>query len=169
MEKNIQQIQEFQVKTFRLMAIIGFVLCLGSIFSFIVMNIVLGSSPTIESVYWQRLFVSEITDVLLLPGIIIFALSAILLSWKQYGFFTNRKVIVGQIFVVLIILNTVNITVIEKNATAIAIHQFQAMKEIPAYLVLKNREDMFGALNMLMLLACLIIGIFQPSKEMSSL
>lgn len=157
------------IKTSQLIAIIGFILCLGSIFSFIVMNVALGSSPTIESVYWQRLFVSKITDVLVLPGITIFVISAALLSWKQYGFFTNWKVIVVQVFMVLIILNTFNITVIEKDATAIAIRQFQTMKEIPDYLVLKNKEDMFGAFNMIMLLACLIIGFFQPSKEMSNL
>lgn len=157
------------IKTSQLIAIIGLILCLGSIFSFIVMNVVLGSSPTIESVYWQRLFVSKITEVLVLPGITTFIVGAVLLSWKQFGFLTNWKVIVGQIFLVLIILNTVNITVIETDATAIAIRQFQAMKEIPGYLVLKNKEDMFGALNMIMLLACLIIGTFQPSKEMSYL
>jgi len=47
------------------------------------------------------------------------------------------------------------------KVTAIAIHQKQIMASIPEHVKFKSREDIFGALNMIMLLACLIIPIYK--------
>lgn len=153
------------VRTFQLLSILGFILCLGSIFSTIVMNIVLGSSPSIDSIYWQRLFVSKIVFVLIIPGIILIVVSALILSWKQYGFFCRKWITIAQLFIVLIIINSINITLLVDKVTAIAIRQHQTMTAIPEYGLLKSREDMFGAFNMIMLLGCLIIAIYLPQDK----
>ena len=163
METNIIK-NEFWFKTYQLLSILGFILCLGSIFSFIVMNIVLGDAPSISSVYWQRLFVSKITAVLIIPGISLVVISTLLLSLKYYGFFSNIWVTITQILVVLIIINSVNITLLAEKVTAIAIHQKEIMADIPGYIKLKSKEDVFGAVNMLMLLTFLIISVYKHRK-----
>jgi hypothetical protein len=43
------------------------------------------------------------------------------------------------------------------------------MTAIPEYVILKNKEDMFGALNMIMLLACLIITNYLPCNKKDTL
>lgn len=155
---------DFWYRTYHLLLILGFILCLGSIFSFIVMNIVFGETPSIESTYWQRLFVSEITNVLIIPGICLILISTILFSWKFYGFFSNIWVIIIQVLVVIIVINTINITLMAEKATAIAIHQKVIMNSIPEYVKIKSREDIFGAINMLLLLTYLIISQYKFKK-----
>jgi hypothetical protein len=155
---------DFWYKTYYLVSILGFIFCLGSIFSFIVMNIVLGETPSIDSVYWQRLFVSKITEVLIIPGICLVLIAAILISWKYYGFLSNNWVILVQLLVVLIVINSINIILLSEKATEIAIHQKETMENIPEYLKNKSREDIFGGLNTLMLLATLIIPFYKLKK-----
>jgi nitrogen fixation/metabolism regulation signal transduction histidine kinase len=169
METQTLNCTSWLVKTFRLVAIFGFILCLGSIFSFIIMNIVFGNSTSIDSIYWQRLFVSKITFVLIIPGIILIIMGAFILSWKLYGFFSNKWITIVQSLVILIIINSTNITLLADKVTAIAIHQQQIMTTLPEYVILKNKEDMFGALNMIMLLACLIIGNYLPFDKKHAL
>jgi hypothetical protein len=161
MEKQTQNSADFLIKTFQLFAIVGFILCLGSIFSFIAMNLVQGNSPSIDSIYLQRLFVSKITFVLIIPGIVLIVLGAVFLSWKQYGFFSNKWIAIAQSLLILIIINSTNITLFADKVTAIAIKQKLTMTSIPEFILLKSKEDMFGALNLIMLLACLIIAIYQ--------
>jgi hypothetical protein len=167
MEKQTQNPADFLVKTFQLFAIVGFILCLGSIFSFIAMNLVMGNSPSVDSIYLQRLFVSKITFVLIIPGIVLIVLGAVFLSWKQYGFFSNKWITIAQSLLILIIINSTNITLFADKVTAIAIKQKLTMTSIPEFILLKSKEDMFGALNLIMLLACLIIAIYQNVGEIN--
>jgi len=169
MERQTLNKTSYLVKTFQLIAIIGFILCLGSISAFIVMNIVLGDSPSIDSIYWQRLFVSKITFVLIIPGIILIVLSAVILSWKLHGFFNNKWITIAQSLIILIIINSTNIIILADKVTAIAIHQQQIMTARPEYVILKSKEDMFGALNMIMLLGCLIITNYLTCNKKDTL
>ncbi len=155
---------KFWIRVFRLISIIGFILCLGSIFTFIVMNVVLGNAPSIDSIYLQRLFVSGITSILIIPGVSFIFIGAIFLSWMQYGFFRNTWVTIAQILIVLIVLNAINITLLAGKVTDMAIQQKQISAVIPEYMELKNWEDVFGALNIVMLLASLIIPFFYTEK-----
>ena len=157
------------IKTFQLLAIIGFILCLGSIFSSIIMNIVLGNSPSIDSIYWQRLFVSKIIFTLIIPGLILIVVSAIILSCKQYGFFRGKWITIVQLLIILIVINSINITLLAEKVTAIAIHQQQIMTAISKYVILKSMEDMFGAFNMMMLLSSPIIAIYLPLDKKTSI
>ncbi len=154
----------FWYKTYHLLSILGFILCLGSIFSFVVMNIALGESPSVDSIYWQRLFVSKITFVLIIPGICLFLVAAIFLSWRYYGFFSNVWVLLVQLLVVLVVVNSINIVLLAEKATAIAIHQKEIMQSIPEYIKIKSREDIFGGINMLILLATLMVSFYKLKK-----
>ena len=165
MEKQILNKTSNSIKTFQLLAIIGFILSLGSIFSSIIMNIVFGSSPSIDSIYWQRLFVSKIIFVLIIPGLILIVVSAFILSWKQYGFFRRKWITIVQILIILIIINSINITLLAEKVTAIAFYQQQILTALPNYVKLKSTEDMFGALIMIMLLSSLIIAIYLPRDK----
>ncbi|MGD8778838.1 MAG: hypothetical protein PVH88_07730 [Ignavibacteria bacterium] len=160
METNFSK-KEFWYKTYQLLSILGFILCLGSIFSFIVMNIVLGKTPSIDPIYWQWLFVSGITKILIIPGISLVLIGTVLLSWKYYGFFTKEWVTIVQILFLFIITNSINIILLEEKVTAIAVHQKQIMASISEYIKLKSKKDIFGAVNMLMLLTSLIILIYK--------
>lgn len=162
MEKQTLNESSYLAKTLQLLAILGFILCLGSIFSLIVMNIVLGSSPSIDSIYLQRLFASKISSTLIIPGLILIVVNTCILSWKLYGFFSSKWIAIAQLLIILIIINSINITLLADKVTAIAIHQHQTMTTISEYGILKNKEDMFGAFNIMMLLGCLIIAIYLP-------
>ncbi len=160
METKISK-NEYWHKTYRLFLMLGYIFCLGGIFSFIVMNIALDKALSIDSIYWQRLFVSKVTFILILPGVSLVLISTILLSWKHYGFFSNKWMVIVQLLLLFIAINSINITLLAEKVTAIAIQQKQIMSAIPEYVKMKNREDIFGAVNMFMLLASLIISIYK--------
>lgn len=149
------------IQTARLISVTGFIISLGSIFTFIVMNDVLGDSPSIDSIYWQRLFVSRITEVLILPGVGLIFTGTFILSWKQYGFFRNTWISILQILVVLIVINSVNITLLAGRVTEIAVRQWQTSVFSPEYINLKSAEDIFGAINVVMMITCLIVPFYK--------
>ncbi len=60
------------LKTAKIITAIGYSLCLGSITSFVAMNIISGKNPTIEFLYWQRMFVNPIMNFVTMPGIWLF-------------------------------------------------------------------------------------------------
>jgi len=153
------------IQTSRLISVTGFIISLGSIFTFIVMNDVLGDSPSIDSIYWQRLFVSRITKVLILPGVGLVFIGAFILSWKQYGFFRNSWTSILQILVVLIVFNSVNITLLADRVTELAVKQQQISAVIPEYMNLKGSEDIFGALNVIMMIVCLIFPFYKTENK----
>ncbi|HBZ68079.1 MAG TPA: hypothetical protein DEO70_14695 [Bacteroidales bacterium] len=161
MQTRSLKVQSPWLRIARLISITGLILSLGSIFTFIVMNAVMGEVPSIESVYWQRLFVSRITEVLILPGVGLLVVGAIILSLKQYGFFRNTWISVLQILVVLIVINSVNITLLAGRVTEIAVRQWQTSVFIPEYMNLKSAEDIFGAVNVVMMIICLIVPFYK--------
>ncbi len=144
---------------FQLVTLLGFIFCLGSIFTFIAMNMVLGDNPSIEAVYWQRLFVSKITNVLIMPGLVFIVGGAIALSLLHYGFFTNRSLSIIQTLIFLIAINSIHISILVRKVSTIAIQQYESSTTIKNYMAIKSREDMFGGINMILLLTCLILSI----------
>jgi hypothetical protein len=84
---------------------VGFILCLGNICGFIAMNAVLGNTPSYASIYWQRLFVTKITHMFIVPGLWIMIISVGILCWKVYGFFKIKWITVVQVLIILVFIN----------------------------------------------------------------
>lgn len=157
--------QKIVIQTINLLAILGFILSLGSISCFIVMNIVNGSSTSIETMYWQRLFVSKVTYFLIIPGISLIVVCAFIRSLGLKKLRTHWWLTIVKVMIILIVINTINITFIANKVTQLAILQHQTTTLIPEISSLKGKEDMFGGINMLMLLICLVTGCYLHDKD----
>lgn len=139
--------------------ILGFALCVGSIFSFIAMNII-SPKETIDFTffYWQRKFVNPIMNFVTIPGIWIFLISNI----SEY--FLNRNntkkkwkkitllVLAGLIFlngIFLIVPTAKIVSSIAENMNNLSLHSQEFLKH-------KSIEDIFGGINLVMLLIYLV-------------
>jgi len=145
--------------TYQLVLTLGFILSIGSIASFIVMNVLFGETSSIDSIYWQRLFVSKTTYFLIIPGVCLILASTIILTYNS-----SKKdiwLIIVQILVVLIVLNSIHITLLADKVTTIATYQKEILANIKEYVELKSREDVFGGVNLLMLLVLLGISNYK--------
>ena len=147
------------LKTAKTLTILGFSLCLGSIASFIAMNIIAGDNPTIEFLYWQRHFVNPIMIYVTMPSIWLFLIGNIglFLPLKKCR---KRKDIVLLVLSVLILINGQFIIIpLAKSVSSSAIQQFQTSQFIPEFAKQKSIEDTCGGLNLLFLISYLVVHI----------
>lgn len=157
------------VKTAYLFLTIGFILCLGNITGFIAMNIAIAKETSLNAIYWQRLFVTKITHMFIVPGLWIMLASEIILTWKLYGLFRNKWSNIILVLIIIIFTNGIfNILPLSDKVTSLSTHQMQIKSMLPEYLALKNKEDLFGMLNFVMLLCSLTIRIYKPYDEQLS-
>jgi hypothetical protein len=153
-----------ETKTSDLLLTLGFILSLGSIFSFIIMNAVLNNSASSEAIYWQRLFVSKMTQFLIMPGICLIIIGSVLYAIKRHNFFGDFITGTFHVLIIMIVINSINILLIEEKATAMVIYRKLTIIGDSEFLNMKRREDIFGGINVLMLLSALFIFIFKRGK-----
>lgn len=150
-------------KTAKAITAIGYSLCLGSIASFIAMNLIAGKTPTIEFFYWQRTFVNPIMNFVTMPGIWLFLLGNI-------GLFLTlekkRKTadIILLILSFLVVANGQAIIIpIAETVSNLAVQQVQTSTFIQDFTTNKTIEDTCGGINLLFLLIYLTIYILNTS------
>ena len=140
-----------------ILTVTGFSLSLGSIVSFIAMNIIAGETPTTEFWYWQRKFVSAITNYVTLPGIWLFFLGNT--SWFLVLGKERKKI--NYILVILPVLTILNaymiIVPVAKKVNKAAVQQIQLPGFIKDFTFNKSIEDISGGINMLFLLSFLAV------------
>ncbi len=148
------------LKIAKIIIAIGYSLCLGSIASFIAMNIIAGKSPTIEFLYWQRTFVNPIMNFVTVPAMWLLLLGNIAL------FLTSKykRKAANVMLLILSLLIVVNgqavITPLARKVSNLATQQFQASTFLQDFATNKTIEDTCGGINLLLLLAYLTIYIF---------
>lgn len=142
-------------------ALIGYSFCLGSIASFISMNIIASDSPTIEFFYWQRRFVNPIMDFVTMPGIW-------LLLIGNFGLFLQQKNKINALLLFLSFLVVLNgqfiIIPLAKLVSNLAIKQFQRSHMIQDFTANKLIEDICGGINLIFVLIYLVVYIFHIRK-----
>lgn len=149
-------------KTLFFLMTVGFALCFGSIATFIVMNFVLGSAPSLEAIYWQRMFVAKIMYYSTVPGMWILFLSGTIVTLNQYGVSKNLWFLLKVFILLAIVINgTFIIVPLADKVNELAIKQYQLNKENVEYLSTKTMEDIFGALNFIILILGLTLATYK--------
>ncbi len=152
------------LKAAKIITAIGYSLCLGSITSFIAMNIISGKNPTIEFLYWQRMFVNPIMNFVTMPGIWLFLFENIgmflILEEKR-----KRSITVLLILSFLVVANAQIIIIpFAKRVSYLAVQQFQASEFLHEFVINKTIEDTCGGINSLFLLVYLAIYVLNMPK-----
>ena len=146
-------------KMAKTLTIIGYSLCIGSIASFIAMNVVAGENPTIEFLFWQRHFVNPIMNYVTMPSIWLFLFGNIgLFLAIEKG--RNRMNIVLLVLSVLIAINGQFIIIpLAKSVSRFAVQQLQTSQFITEFAKQKSIEDTFGGINLFFLIIYLTVHI----------
>ena len=152
-------------------------MCLGSIAAFIAMNLyVIGITnyypSQIDYIYWQRRYMMAVMNDVTIPGIWLLFLT----TAGLFFFNPKEKRFAGislLILSILILLNGIFIKTIAISATNIAIQMFDNKlinkndTLLGDYFSNKGVEDIFGSINLLLLIIFLIINILSKKKILS--
>ncbi len=151
-------------KTVKTVIAVSYSLCLGSIASFIAMDISAGKKPTVEFWFWQRIFVNQIMNNVTTPGVWLFMLGNIGLFFTL-GKERKKANMLLLILSILVVVNVqINLNPIAKTINQLSVQQFQTTTFIKDFTTKKNTEDTFGGINLLLLLVYLAIYILNTSK-----
>ncbi len=147
----------------RLLHELGLALPIGSVLTFVVMNMVVGSSTDARLIYNQRLFVSAISRTLTIPGVwILFASDGLTVVARRRRLLADKWLFAKLCLSASIVVNTtLFIAPLASRVTAIA-ELTGAQRQLPeSYAPLKNLEDRYGMLNFLLLAAALLAGVYE--------
>lgn len=151
-------------KTIKTTTAVGYSLCLGSIASFIAMDMIAGKKPTIEFWYWQRIFITPIMNFVTMPGIWLFLFGNIglFLATGKERKMTN---ILLLILPILLVINVqMNLSPVAKIINRLSVQQVQTSTFIKDFATKKNIEDIFGEVNLFILLVYLAVYSLSTSK-----
>lgn len=144
----------------KLIHLLGLVLALGSIFTFIVVSS-LTRGASLENLTFGRQIISAGTVALTLPGMGLLAVTGGLLAYRQYGFglrFSQLKLLL----MVLVILNAFCfILPAEEAATELARQSLAQGLLSPEYEAAYIRESIFGAANVAFIIAAAVVGVWK--------
>ena len=147
-----------------LVFMVGMVLSLGSVATFIVMNAAVGSGSDATLVKHQRLFVSAIARALTIPGVCVL-LAATVLSTSFWGHrpFDDGWGLVQLVLAALTFINTmVFVRPLVAEVSDLADQGAAQGRLLQSYATRKTLEDRFGAVNFLMIVATLLLAAFRP-------
>ena len=147
-----------------LLFMVGIVLSLGSIATFIVRNLTVGSSRDAMLIHHQRLFAAASSRALTVPGVCMLLAADILSS----GFSGRQSLHDGWgltqlVLATLIFINT--IFFIRPLIAKISLLTEQSAAQgrmLESYARHKKLEDRFGAANLLMIVILLLLAVFRP-------
>ena len=148
---------------FRLLKLVhigGLVISLGSIATFIVVSALI-EGASLENVAFGRELISTGSSVLTLPGMVLLAVTGILMGVARYGvkqrFFRLKFLLMALLAVngYFFVLPLVN------SATEIAVRSLAQGKLLPEYKAAYLRESIAGAVNILIMLAAAVIGVWK--------
>ena len=147
--------------------LIGLVMFMGSILSFIAMNAFVGASTDAVLISQQRQFVSTITWALTIPGMWILVITGCLTALSGKYSLTEHRWLIGKLaLAVLILINaTFFISPLVGLVTAIAGQSAIQGQLLPTYMQLKVKEDMYGIANFLMIVAAILLAIYKPGSR----
>ena len=144
----------------RLAHIVGVVMAVGSISTFLVVSAVIDGGP-VEGIALGRRIISTGTNVLTLPGLGLVGGSGLWMGWRRYGprhrFFRLKLLLAaliaanGLFFVVPSV----------ARATEIAVRSLAQGRLQPEYGPAYVRESAFGAANVVLLLTAVVLGVWR--------
>lgn len=147
-----------------LLFMVGMALSIGSIATFIVMNVVVGSSLDLTLIHHQRLFVAAISRALTIPGVCMLFASAILSTgFSEHQPFADEWSLAQLILAALILINTiVFVRPLVAQVTQLARQSAEQELSLESYVKRKKSEDRFGSVNFLLIVTTLLLVAFKP-------
>ncbi len=147
----------------RLAHVIGLVLTLGSISTFLVVSSVIDGAG-VEGIALGRRIISAGTNALTIPGMCLLAAGGIGMGLLRYGA-RHRFFQLKLLLLVLIAVNgAVFVAPSVSAATELAVRSAAQGKLLveygPAYL----RESIFGAVNVVLILVATVVGVFASAR-----
>lgn len=148
----------------KILHLLGFVMFLGGILGTIIMNVVVGDSTDPSFINHQRQFVSAMTMSLTVPGMWLTILSGLLMAWlRKYNLLRLRWLTIKVALALIILINGAFILApFVSKVTALAAQSASQGILAANYLTLKASEDMFGAINFLLILVAAALAVFKP-------
>lgn len=143
---------------------LGLAMCLGGSLSLVVMNMAVGPSPDVALIGHQRLFVSAISGAMTVPGACMLGVGSLAVL-GQDRLAGHRWLIATVSTGVLIFLNTVDaLAPLSFHLSDLAQRSAGQGQVLEAYGPLKRAEDVFLALNVLLLTGALLLAILRPER-----
>ena len=150
----------------QILTIIGFSLCIGSIASFIAMNVITPKTTLdLDFTHWQRYFAKPITNYVTVPGIWLFVTGNIGLYLFQF----NKDNLNTAILIVAMLTFINGIFVIVPTARIVnrlAFEQAELARNVPLFLRKKMFEDSCGGINLFLLITYLTLTVIQIRKKL---
>ncbi len=155
------------LRALRLAHIIGLVFTLGSISTFLIVSSVIDGAG-VEGVALGRRIISAGTNALTIPGMCLLAMSGIGMGLLRYGvkhrFFQLKLLLLALVAVngALFVAPSV------RAATEIAVRSLGEGKLLAEYAPAYARESIFGAANIVFMLAAAIVGVWKAGAPSPS-
>ncbi len=138
----------------------GLVIFLGSILTFIVISALL-EGASLENIAFGRKVISTGTNVLILPGIWVLAVTGIWMGYKRYGL-KRRFFQIKLLLLTLVVINAyVFVVPAVTSATEIAVRSVAQGQLLPQYKDAYMQESIFGAVNVLLTMAAAVVGVWK--------
>lgn len=148
----------------RLAHVLGLVMMLGSILTFLVVSTVI-QGGSVESVALGRRIISAGTNVSTLPGMGVLAASGIWMGLRLHGA-RSRFFQLELLLLVLIALNgAVFVAPSVSEATELAVRSLAHGTLLPEYAAAYARESTFGAVNVALMLAAAVVRVWKPGAH----
>jgi hypothetical protein len=154
-------------KLVKVIHFIGIAMFLGSILGYIVMGIVMGSETDVLKVHLHRQFIQRITWSLTVPGMWLVVLTGVVMTIRgKYGFFKIRWLGIKQVLAIIILANGTFVLAPYVDQLVMLSAQGLSQGTLPEeFPPLKAKEDMFGAVNVLLILVSILLAVFKPTGK----
>ena len=138
----------------------GLIMVLGSISTFLVIS-TLVEGASLEKIAFGRKIISTGTNLLTIPGIWVLAITGVCMGYKRY----RLKKRFFQLKLLLITLAFINgyffVLPLVTSATEIAVRSLAQGQLFPEYKTAYIEESTFGTVNILIMVAAAVIGIWK--------
>jgi hypothetical protein len=138
----------------------GLVMVLGSILTFMVISALM-EGGSLENIAFGRKIISTGSNALTLPGMCVLAISGFLMGYNRYGL-KQRFFQLKLLLILLVVINGYFLVLpLVTSATECAIRSLAQGWLIPEYNTLYIKESIFGAINIVMIVAAAVIGVWK--------
>jgi len=152
------------LRALKLAHIVGLVIFLGSILTFIVISALI-ENASLENIAFGRRIISTGTSVLTLPGMWLIAVTGFCRGYLLYGW-QQRLFQIKVLLVTLIIFNAyLFIVPAATSATEIAMRSLAEGQILPEYKAAYMQETIFGAVNVLLALTAAVVGVWRVGAK----
>jgi hypothetical protein len=147
-------------KGLKLLNVFGLVLCLGSIFTYMVISALVQDS-SLENLAFGRQIISAGTRTLTVPGMLVFILTSAWMGYVRFHGLKNRRYQLLLLLIALIIVNgCFFVAPLVSSVTEIATRSLAQGHLHPEYNAMFLNESRLGLANILLIAAVTVIGLW---------